>query len=83
VRLQSVPVDENADAVGRTLDELGLVGSSVEVTAIRRHGIRGVEPDPETKLRAADVVVLRGLPEALAIAEERLLRLRRTGAAAV
>jgi CPA2 family monovalent cation:H+ antiporter-2 len=82
VRLQSVPVDENADAVGRTLDELGLVGSSVEVTAIRRHGIRGVEPDPETKLRAADVVVLRGLPEALAIAEERLSRLRRTGAAA-
>ncbi len=82
VRLQSVPVDENADAVGRTLDELGLVGDGVEVTAIRRHGIRGVEPDPDTKLRASDIVVLRGLPEALQQAEERLSRNRRAGAVA-
>ncbi|TKC89827.1 potassium transporter [Trinickia terrae] len=81
VRLQSVPVDENSDAVGRSLEELGLAGMGVEVTAIRRHGIRGVEPGPETKLRAADIVVLRGLPEALAIAEERILRHRRASAA--
>jgi CPA2 family monovalent cation:H+ antiporter-2 len=77
VRLQSVPVDENSDAVGRTLAEVGLVDMGVEVTAIRRHGIRGVEPDPSTKLRASDIVVLRGLPEALAEAEERLSRHRR------
>jgi CPA2 family monovalent cation:H+ antiporter-2 len=83
VRLQSVPVDEKADAVGRTLAELGLLEIGVEVTAIRRHGIRGVEPDPGTKLRASDIVVLRGLPEALAEAEERLSKLRRAGAAAV
>jgi monovalent cation:H+ antiporter-2, CPA2 family len=80
VRLQSVPVDANADAVGRTLHELGLVDDGVEVTAIRRHGIRGVEPDPDTKLRASDIVVLRGLPEALSKAEERLSRNRRAGA---
>ncbi len=83
VRLQSVPVDDNAEAVGRTLEELGLGGLGVEVTAIRRHGIRGVEPGPETKLRAADIVVLRGPPEALALAEERLTRSRRAGATAV
>jgi CPA2 family monovalent cation:H+ antiporter-2 len=77
VRLQSVPIDENADAVGKSLDELGLFEMGVEVTAIRRHGIRGVEPDPETKLRARDIVVLRGLPEALALAEERLSQTRR------
>ncbi len=82
VRLQSVPVDENAEAVGRTLEELGLAELGVEVTAIRRHGIRGVEPGPETKLRAADIVVLRGVPEALALAEERLSRSRRAGASA-
>ncbi|HLX01377.1 MAG TPA: cation:proton antiporter [Trinickia sp.] len=82
VRLQSVPVDENSDAVGRSLEELGLAGIGVEVTAIRRHGIRGVEPGPETKLRASDIVVLRGLPEALAIAEERISRHRRAGASA-
>ena len=77
VRLQSVPIDENSEAVGQTLDSLGLVGDGVEVTAIRRHGIRGVEPDPETKLRANDIVVLRGMPELLAQAEERLSRNRR------
>ncbi len=82
VRLQSVPVDDNAEAVGRTLEELALAELGVEVTAIRRHGIRGVEPGPETKLRSADIVVLRGLPEALALAEERLTRGRRAGAAA-
>ncbi|WP_028209351.1 cation:proton antiporter [Paraburkholderia mimosarum] len=81
VRLQSVPVDERADAVGRTLADLGLVELGVEVTAIRRHGIRGVEPDPSTKLREADIVVLRGLPEQLALAEERLSRHRKPGAA--
>ncbi|WP_042269973.1 cation:proton antiporter [Paraburkholderia heleia] len=81
VRLQSVPVDERADAVGRTLAELGLYELGVEVTAIRRHGIRGVEPDPSTRLREADIVVLRGLPEQLAQAEERLSRHRKPGAA--
>ncbi|CAN7509574.1 cation:proton antiporter [Trinickia sp. LjRoot230] len=83
VRLQSVPVDVNAEAVGRTLEELGLAELGVEVTAIRRHGIRGVEPGPETKLRAADIVVLRGPPEALSLAEERLSKNRRAGAATV
>lgn len=83
VRLQSVPVDGNAEAVGRTLEELGLTELGVEVTAIRRHGIRGVEPGPETKLREADIVVLRGLPDALALAEERLSKNRRAGAATV
>ncbi|HIC7212505.1 cation:proton antiporter domain-containing protein [Burkholderia stabilis] len=82
VRLQSVPVDVRADAVGRSLEELGLYALGLEVTAIRRHGIRGVEPDPQTKLRASDIVVLRGLPEALALAEERLSRHRRDPPAA-
>ncbi|CAB3784683.1 Glutathione-regulated potassium-efflux system protein KefC [Paraburkholderia caffeinitolerans] len=81
VRLQSVPVDARAEAVGRTLADLGLFDLGVEVTAIRRHGIRGVEPDPSTKLREADIVVLRGLPEQLAQAEELLSRHRKAGAA--
>jgi CPA2 family monovalent cation:H+ antiporter-2 len=82
VRLQSVPVDARADAVGRSLDEIGLLKLGVEVTAIRRHGIRGVEPDPETKLRANDIVVLRGPPDALADAEHLLSRHRRAAAPA-
>ncbi|VVD67841.1 potassium transporter [Pandoraea communis] len=73
VRLQSVPLSLNADAVGRTLGELRLDKLGVTVTAIRRHGIRGVEPVSETRLMAEDIVVLRGLPEKLTAAEHRLL----------
>lgn len=73
VRLQSVPLPLNADAVGRTLGELRLDRLGVTVTAIRRHGIRGVEPMSETRLMAEDIVVLRGLPEKLVAAQERLL----------
>lgn len=72
VRLQAIPVDSHADVVGRSLGEIGLQRMGVEATAIRRHGIRGVEPDPQTKIRANDILVLRGLPEALAEAEERI-----------
>jgi len=73
-----VPIGERSDAVGRTLGELGLDLLGVEVTAIRRHGIRGVEPGPETKLRANDIAVLRGMPDSLAKAEESLSKVRRT-----
>ncbi|VVD93024.1 potassium transporter [Pandoraea aquatica] len=73
VRLQSVPLTLNAAAVGRTLGELRLDKLGVTVTAIRRHGIRGVEPVAETRLMAEDIVVLRGLPEKLVAAETRLL----------
>jgi CPA2 family monovalent cation:H+ antiporter-2 len=72
VRLQSVSLPASADAVGRTLGDLSLDDLGVNVTAIRRHGIRGVEPDPSTRLRADDILVLRGLPDALAKAEQRL-----------
>ncbi|VVE60741.1 potassium transporter [Pandoraea anapnoica] len=73
VRLQSVPLTLNAAAVGRTLGELRLDKLGVTVTAIRRHGIRGVEPVAETRLMAEDIVVLRGLPDKLVAAETRLL----------
>ncbi|RKP58845.1 cation:proton antiporter [Pararobbsia silviterrae] len=78
VRLQPIPLPENADAVGRTLGDLALDELGVSVTAIRRHGIRGVEPDSSTRLRADDILVLRGLPDALAKAEQRLSVNRRS-----
>jgi CPA2 family monovalent cation:H+ antiporter-2 len=45
----------------------------VEVTAVRRRGIRGADPSPEMRLQVGDVVVLRGIPDALDLAERRLL----------
>lgn len=73
VRLHSVTIPEVASAVGKQLGELGLERFGVQVTAIRRRGIRGVDPGPEARLFASDAVVLRGTPDALALAEEALL----------
>ena len=42
--------------------------------AIRNRRIRGVEPSPEMKLMAGDVVVLLGAPDNLALAEARMLQ---------
>ncbi|MDE2353964.1 MAG: NAD-binding protein, partial [Betaproteobacteria bacterium] len=73
-RMHSVVINEGAYANGRMLQELMLEDLGVEVTAIRRHGIRGLQPSAETRLIPMDVVVLLGVPESLAQAETRLLQ---------
>jgi CPA2 family monovalent cation:H+ antiporter-2 len=73
-RLHSVPVDEAAAAIGCRIDELDLASLGAEVTAVRRRGIRGADPSGDMVLQAGDVVVLRGVPEALELAEVRLLQ---------
>ncbi len=73
-RLHSVPIDAGAAAVGESLLDLGLAAVGAEVTSVRRRGIRGADPSPEMRLEAGDVVVLRGVPEALELAEQRLLQ---------
>jgi CPA2 family monovalent cation:H+ antiporter-2 len=60
--------------VDRTLGELALAQYGVEVTAIRRRNVRDTHPDPQLRLLADDVVVLRGTEEALAAAEMKLLQ---------
>ena len=72
-RLHSVTLPLKAFAVGRKLAELPLAESSVTVTAVRRGGITGPEPGPDTQLIAGDVLVLFGTPEALEHAEKILL----------
>jgi CPA2 family monovalent cation:H+ antiporter-2 len=73
-RLHTVVLPAESQAVGRTLAELELMTDTLTVQAVRRGDIRGEEPSPEMVLRAGDVLVLQGPPEALAAAEERLLR---------
>jgi CPA2 family monovalent cation:H+ antiporter-2 len=63
-----------SSAIGKTLDEIGLDTLQVEVIAVRRRGIRGVNPGPETVIEEGDVMVLRGIAENLAAAEIRLLQ---------
>ena len=73
-RLHSVLLVSGAAAIGQTLDALNLDALDCEVSAIRRRGIRALEPAPETRLEEGDVVVVLGLPEAVTAAEERLLQ---------
>jgi len=72
-RLHSVTLLPQAFACGKRLAELPLAEQGVTVTAVRRGGITGPEPEPDTKLIAGDVLVLFGKPEALEHAEKVLL----------
>jgi CPA2 family monovalent cation:H+ antiporter-2 len=73
-RLHSISLGKGAYAIGRTLGELAIDARGVEVTAVRRRNIRALEPTAETRFEADDVVVLLGVPGALATAESRLLK---------
>jgi len=72
-RLHSVELTPGARAVGQRLAGLHLEAAGVAVSAVRRGGIRGPEPAPETLLAAGDVLVLYGTPEAIDKAEKILL----------
>ena len=72
-QLRTVVLPPGATSVGRTIGELGMDKGKVVVTALRREGIVGREPEPTTRLREGDVVVLWGTPEDLEQAENRLL----------
>lgn len=73
-RLHSVPIEADAAAVGTALRDLDLASIGAEVTSVRRRGIRGADPIPDMTLLVGDVVVLRGTPDALELAEQRLLQ---------
>jgi CPA2 family monovalent cation:H+ antiporter-2 len=73
-RLHTVLVNEGAAAAGHRLDKLALQELLVDVVAIRRQGITGVDPQPETEIQVGDVLVLRGAADALAAAEFRVLQ---------
>ncbi len=73
-RLHSVWLGPGSAAIGRSLADLRLADLGCEVSAIRRRGIRAVEPAAETRLEEGDVVVLLGGPEAVAAGETRLLK---------
>jgi CPA2 family monovalent cation:H+ antiporter-2 len=71
-RLHAVMLTVGAHAVGRSLIELAVHESGAKVSTVRRRGT-GRIADGDALLEG-DAVVLLGIPEALAAAEERLLR---------
>jgi K+:H+ antiporter len=72
--LRTIVIGPNAACVGKTLGSLNLAALDVNLTAVRRKGSREVNPAPETRLQAGDVVVLLGTQGKLAAAEVRLLQ---------
>jgi CPA2 family monovalent cation:H+ antiporter-2 len=71
--LHSVVLPPHAWAVGRSIEELAARGSRAVVSAVRRDGIVGREPSPDTRFKEGDVVVICGTPEGVEHAETLLL----------
>jgi len=71
--LHTVVLPPGAYSVGKSLADLELDRGEVTITAIRRDGILGQQPEASTVLREGDVVILAGTPEALEHGEARLL----------
>ena len=72
-QLHSVILPPHAWAVGRSITELSERGSAASVSAVRRDGIVGRDPGPDTIFKEGDVVVVYGTPEAVEHAEALLL----------
>ena len=71
--LHSVILPPHAWAVGRSIVELSERGVRAAVSAVRRDGIVGRDPSPDTIFKEGDVVVVCGTPEAVEHAETLLL----------
>jgi len=67
-------VTAGAQSIGKSIEELNLLQSGVEVTAIRRRNVRTAAPGPELRIEEGDVIVLLGSEAAVAAAEIRLLQ---------
>jgi CPA2 family monovalent cation:H+ antiporter-2 len=82
-RLSTVTLPLASQAAGMLLESLVLHRTGVRVVSLRRSDGKTLEPDGNTVLEGGDTLVLSGKPEALALAEERLLSARSTRASKI
>ena len=73
-RLTTVTLPLGAGSPGRALGELALHAVGVRTVSLRRQDGVTLAPDESTVLKNGDTLVLSGKPEALALAEQKLLR---------
>jgi CPA2 family monovalent cation:H+ antiporter-2 len=73
-RLQTVTLPVAAKTLGEPLESLALHAVGVRVVSLRRKSGLLVALEEATALEEGDTLVLNGKPEALALAEEKLLR---------
>ena len=73
-RLQTLSLPAAAASLGRRLGELALDAMGVQVVSVRLGSGQVVAADDAHVLTPGDTLVLSGVPETLALAEEKLLR---------
>ncbi len=73
-RLRSVTLPVAARCLGETVADQAFHAVGISVVSVRRASGGVVAADPGHVLAGGDTLVLSGLPEALALAEEKLLR---------
>ena len=73
-RLSTVTLAADARAVGRPVAQFALNALGVRIASLRRANGQVVSLDGQPVLLDGDALVLSGLPESLALAEEKLLR---------
>ncbi|QTN26581.1 cation:proton antiporter [Rhodoferax sp. AJA081-3] len=73
-RLATLSIAADAKAVGRTLESLGLQSLDVRVVSLRHHDGKSGAIDASAVLLAGDTLVLSGKAEALAVAEQQILK---------
>ena len=71
--LHTVTLPETAYAVGQTLGQLDLNRYKVEIKAIKRHKVRRVSLDGDSRLQSGDMVMLVGSQRNIHAAEQRLI----------
>ena len=72
-RLKSIVLQPGAAAIGKTLASVDLEGLGIELNTIYRQKQRLATPEANLELEGGDVMVLLGRPDALAVAEDRLI----------
>jgi CPA2 family monovalent cation:H+ antiporter-2 len=73
-RLSNVTLPLGIKSLGKPLGAMALEAAGVRVVSLRRGNGKAVAAQAETLLEGGDTLVLSGKPEALAMAEEKLLR---------
>ncbi len=73
-RLRSVTLPEAARCAGQSLAQLALHAVGVSVVSVRKHNGGVLPASDDLTLGGGDTLVLSGLPQALALAEDKLLR---------
>jgi CPA2 family monovalent cation:H+ antiporter-2 len=71
--LHAIVMTNNAFAVGKSIEELGITNKRVKLISIRRNGKEQEHPSPDYLIESQDVVVISGKPRRVERIEKYLL----------